>query len=264
MKLTIGTRELNVSSAWIERPTGLVLYILVPQTEIGHDELAKLLNENEGDITKTNDDGSVETLTGFHMNALVGDYMFNGELHHRCEVECTGEGAYQAGLALTKANAVEKENAELKVLVESQRTEIAEQKATIEENTHTIESQKAEITELNTQLSTQNGVVAEHETTINEQKNQIANLQTLTEEQKGKITELVALSDEQKATIEAQTTQISELQDTNGVLSDDMINTQMALVEVYEQVLALSAAATEPEVEEPVEEETPVEETTTE
>lgn len=125
MKLLIGTTELNVANAWVEDEKRYVLIIVVPQTEITHDNLVLLLNSNTGDITKTNDDGTLETLTGFHYSALVADYMLDGVLCHKATVECTGEGAFQAGRALAQAAALAKENAELKLQVSLLKSENA-------------------------------------------------------------------------------------------------------------------------------------------
>lgn len=123
MKLLIGNTELNVTNAWVEDSKRYVLIIVVPQTEITHDNLVSLLNGNTGDITKTNDDGTVETLTGFHYSALIADYILDGMLCHKATVECTGEGAFQAGRALAQAAALAKENAELKQQVSALKNE---------------------------------------------------------------------------------------------------------------------------------------------
>ena len=131
MKLLIGNTELKVSNAWVEDSKRYVLFIVVPQTEITHDNLVSLLNSNTGDITKTNDDGTVETLTGFHYSALVGDYMLDGVLCHKATVECTGEGAFQAGRALAQAAALAKENAELKHQISALQNENAALNASV-------------------------------------------------------------------------------------------------------------------------------------
>lgn len=88
MTVTIGTTTLNVNGCDAVRYASgkLVLKIVVPQTEIGHDELKTLLKENDGDIVKNNDD-ALDTYTGFSYTLTILDR----DDVYECELECISE-----------------------------------------------------------------------------------------------------------------------------------------------------------------------------
>lgn len=111
MILKIKETTLNVLNAYAFRFQNgrLVLRVEVPQTEISHDALKELFKTNTEDITKTNDDGRVETFGGFVsaedapvIVKITDTTNENGVEVYEVEAECVAESVFQNAILRAK------------------------------------------------------------------------------------------------------------------------------------------------------------------
>lgn len=118
MFITVNGTILNVTDCYAYRYNDgkLVLKIIVPQTEIGHDALKVLLKTNEGDIVKNNE-GQLETYSGFRYTLTILDR----DDVYECEVECVSETERKVGDLKNEVSNQELTISELREIIEEQR-----------------------------------------------------------------------------------------------------------------------------------------------
>lgn len=159
MKILVSGTTLNAVSAYAERENNITLFIHVPQSEIGYDELKTLFKNNTDDIIKT-DGETTETFSGFTYANIIDDDDNNVNI-----VKLT---ANEYDFQLGRNRQLEADNANLQ---------------------NAVVSKDSEISNLNNTVSEKENVIAEQEETI-------ATLEKSVEEKTVEIEELLLIAEE--------------------------------------------------------------------
>lgn len=166
MNILINGTMLNVVSAYAERENNITLFIHVPQSEIGYDELKTLFKNNTDDIIKT-DGETTETFSGFTYANIIDDDDNNVNI-----VKLT---AKEYDFQLGRNRQLEADNTNLQ---------------------NAVVSKDSEISTLNNTISEKETVIEEKNVVITEQAETIANLEKSVEEKTVEIEELLLIAEE--------------------------------------------------------------------
>lgn len=129
MNILVNGITLNVVGAYAERENNITLFIHVPQSEIGYDELKTLFKNNTDDIIKT-DGETTETFSGFTYANIIDDDEDNVNI-----VKLT---ANEYDFQLGRNRQLEADNANLQSKIISKDSEISSLNTTISELEKTI------------------------------------------------------------------------------------------------------------------------------
>ncbi len=151
---SIGITDYNVRRLKIDGRD--ILTVTIPKENISAGDLDILCSEIEANapvITVTEDEETVQTLTGFRLHPIFG--LCSDRTSWELKIENESELAFQYGLLKQRADDLEKANADQARVIESQGATIAEQTETIHNQGTAIIAQAEQIANQEEQIALQ-------------------------------------------------------------------------------------------------------------
>lgn len=152
-----------------------ILTVTIPKENISAGDLDILCSEIEANapvITVTEDEETVQTLTGFRLHPIFG--LCSDRTSWELKIENESELAFQYGLLKQRADELEKANADQARVIESQGAIIAEQTETINDQAIAIYNQGQRISDQDIMIANQTVTISEQNATITSQGEKIS------------------------------------------------------------------------------------------
>lgn len=152
-----------------------ILTVTISKENISAGDLDILCSEIEANapvITVTEDEETVQTLTGFRLHPIFG--LCSDRTSWELKIENESELAFQYGLLKQRADELEKANADQARVIESQGAIIAEQTETINDQAIAIYNQGQRISDQDIMIANQTVTISEQNATITSQGEKIS------------------------------------------------------------------------------------------